>query len=39
MGAGTSDQHINHDDVLNKTAQMNADVGMLLFRFFETHVQ
>jgi hypothetical protein len=38
MGAGTSDTRINHDEVLSKTAQMNADVGMLLFRFFETHV-
>jgi len=39
MAAGTSGRHINHDEVLSKTAQMNADVGMLLLRFFETHVQ
>jgi purine-nucleoside phosphorylase len=38
-GAGSPGQPINHDEVLNKTAQMNADVGMLLLRFFETHVQ
>jgi inosine/guanosine/xanthosine phosphorylase family protein len=30
---------INHEEVLNKTAQMNADVGMLLLRFFEKYVQ
>jgi purine-nucleoside phosphorylase len=39
MGAGTSGQRINHDEVLTKTAQMNADVGMLLLRFFETYAQ
>jgi len=38
-GAETSGRHIDHNEVLNKTAQMNADVGMLLLRFFETHVQ
>jgi purine-nucleoside phosphorylase len=37
--AGTSSERINHDDVLNKTARMNADVGMLLLRFFETYVK
>jgi purine-nucleoside phosphorylase len=37
--AGTSSERINHEDVLNKTARMNADVGMLLLRFFETYVQ
>ena len=39
MAAGTSDQRISHDDVLNKTARMNADVGMLLLRFFETYAK
>ena len=38
-GAETSGHPIDHNEVLNKTAQMNADVGMLLLRFFETHVQ
>lgn len=39
MAAGTSKEPINHEDVLKKTAQMNADVGMLLLRFFESYVQ
>ena len=38
MAAGTTPQRINHDEVLKKTAQMNADVGLLLLRFFETYV-
>jgi len=37
--SGKHGHAINHDEVLNMTAQMNADVGMLLLRFFETYAQ
>ena len=37
--SGKQGRAINHDEVLNMTAQMNADVGMLLLRFFETYAQ
>ena len=39
LAAGASAQRINHDDVLTKTARMNADVGALLVRFFEIYGQ
>jgi len=39
LATGMSGQAINHDDVLEMTARMNADVGMLLHRFFETYAQ
>lgn len=35
LAAGNAE--ISHDDVLAMTAQMNADVGMLLHRFLETY--
>jgi purine-nucleoside phosphorylase len=37
LAAGNSGGQISHDDVLAMTAQMNADVGMLLHRFLETY--
>jgi purine-nucleoside phosphorylase len=37
LAAGASDTIISHDEVLAMTAQMNADVGMLLHRFLETY--
>lgn len=39
LAAGSSPDPINHDEVLAMSAQMNADVGMLLLRFFETYAQ
>ena len=39
LAAGMSGAPIHHEDVLTMTAQMNADVGMLLHRFFETYAQ
>jgi purine-nucleoside phosphorylase len=39
LSAGMSSTPIQHEDVLTMTAQMNADVGMLLHRFFETYGQ
>lgn len=30
---------INHEEVLSMTAQMNADIGALLLKFFETYVK
>jgi purine-nucleoside phosphorylase len=35
VASGMSSKPINHSDVLETAAQMNADVGMLLQRFFE----
>ena len=35
--AGGTDKQITHEEVLARTAQMNADVGMLLHRFLETY--
>ena len=37
LAAGNAGGKISHEDVLNMTAQMNADVGMLLHRFLETY--
>jgi len=39
LAAGTTGQPINHEEVLEMAAQMNADLGMLLLRFFETYEQ
>jgi purine-nucleoside phosphorylase len=36
LAAGSSGTPINHEEVLATAAQLNADVGMLLQRFFET---
>jgi purine-nucleoside phosphorylase len=35
LAAGISDKTLNHDEVLNMATQMNADVAMVLLRFFE----
>jgi len=35
---GIAEAEIRHEEVLSMTAQMNADVGMLLHRFLETYV-
>jgi purine-nucleoside phosphorylase len=37
VSAGISDKPINHSDVLESAAQMNADVGTLLQRFFDKY--
>jgi purine-nucleoside phosphorylase len=37
VAAGPTSQPINHDEVLAAATRMNADVGMLLHRFFETY--
>ncbi|PYS41477.1 MAG: purine-nucleoside phosphorylase [Acidobacteria bacterium] len=37
VGAGISDKPINHSEVLEATAQMNADLGTLLQRFFDKY--
>ena len=37
VAAGTSGKAINHDEVLDSASHMNADLGMLLQRFFETY--
>lgn len=37
VAAGIGETPLSHDDVLTMTAQMNADVGMLLHRFLETY--
>jgi purine-nucleoside phosphorylase len=37
VAANASSQPINHDEVLDTATQMNADVGMLLQRYFETY--
>jgi purine-nucleoside phosphorylase len=37
VAAGISGKAINHDEVLDTAAQMNADLGMLLQRFFDTY--
>jgi len=37
LAAGISGKPISHAEVLETAAQMNADVGMLLQRFFETY--
>ncbi len=37
LAAGLSGTPINHDEVLAATSQMNADLGMLLQRLFETY--
>jgi purine-nucleoside phosphorylase len=39
LAAGISGAPILHEEVLTMTAQMNADVGMLLHRFFEIYPQ
>lgn len=37
VAAGVSGKAINHDEVLESARQMNADLGMLLQRFFEIY--
>jgi purine nucleoside phosphorylase len=37
VASGTSAKSINHAEVLEVAAQMNADFGMLLQRFFDTY--
>jgi purine-nucleoside phosphorylase len=37
VAAGISGKAINHSEVLDTATQMNADVGMLLQRFFDTY--
>lgn len=37
VAAGISGKAINHDEVLDTATQMNADLGMLLQRFFDTY--
>jgi purine-nucleoside phosphorylase len=37
LAAGISGKPINHSEVLETAAQMNADIGMLLQRFFEAY--
>lgn len=39
VAAGTTGKPINHDEVLDMATQMNADLGMLLQRFFDTYEQ
>ncbi len=39
LAAGVSGKPINHDEVLEAAAHLNADLGMLLQRFFETYDQ
>ncbi len=39
VAAGVSGKPINHEEVLETALQMNADIGMLLQRFFETYEQ
>ena len=37
VAAGITGKSINHDEVLDTATQMNADLGMLLQRFFDTY--
>jgi purine-nucleoside phosphorylase len=37
LATGISGKPISHSEVLDTTAQMNADVGILLQQFFDTH--
>ena len=37
LAAGISGKPISHSDVLGSAAEMNAEVGMLLQRFFDTY--
>ncbi len=37
VAAGISDKPIDHTEVLETATQMNADIGMLLQRFFDTY--
>jgi len=37
--AGLSGKPIVHEEVLETTARMNADIGVLLHRFFETYAK
>lgn len=39
LAAGVSGKPINHEEVLETALQMNADIGMLMQRFFETYDQ
>lgn len=39
LAAGVSGKPINHDEVLEAASHLNADLGMLLQRFFETYHQ
>ena len=39
VAAGITGKAIHHDEVLSTATQMNADIGMLLQRFFETYEQ
>jgi purine-nucleoside phosphorylase len=37
VAAGISGKAINHDEVLQTATEMNADLGVLLQRFFDTY--
>ena len=39
LAAGLSGRPINHEEVLETARAMNADIGMLLQRFFEIYEQ
>ena len=39
VASGTGGKTINHEEVLETALQLNADLGMLLQRFFETYEQ
>jgi purine-nucleoside phosphorylase len=39
VAAGISGKPIKHDEVLEMAANLNADLGMLLHRFFETYAK
>lgn len=39
IAAGVTGKPIDHEEVLNMATQMNADLGMLLQRFFDTYEQ
>ena len=39
LAAGLAEAPLNHDEVLAMATQMNADVAMLLLRFFEKYSQ
>jgi purine-nucleoside phosphorylase len=39
LASGSTGQPINHEEVLEMALQLNGDLGVLLFRFFETYDQ
>jgi purine-nucleoside phosphorylase len=39
VAAGASEKPISHEEVLETAGQLNADLGMLLQRFFETYAE